>query len=142
MVNTILEKATRQNPDSRYGDAREMLEAVLELKRSTEPPKYLLPSNLSSPDYFVPHSRDKELSVLADAVNAGETVFLHGVGGIGKTECAIALAKKLDPPRGAYLVHFQGSMKETVLKMQFSGYGFEPKQKGLSPPRSSWLWMP
>ena len=132
-VNAILEKATHQNPDSRYADAREMLEAVLELKRSTEPPKYLLPSNLSSPDYFVPHSRDKELSVLADAVNAGETVFLHGVGGIGKTECAIALAKKLDPPRGAYLVHFQGSMKETVLRMHFSGYRFEPKQKGLSP---------
>jgi len=43
------------------------------------------------------------------------------------------LAKVLAPPRGAYLVHFQGSMKETILKMSFSGYQFDPgKYKGMS----------
>lgn len=132
LVNEILDKATKYNPMDRYADASEMLNATLDLKKYTEPPKYLLPSNLSSSDFWVPHSRDKELSVLAKSVNDGETVFLHGVGGIGKTECAIQLAKRLDPPRGAYLVHFQNSMKETILKMNFSGYKFEPQKKGLS----------
>ena len=132
LVNEILDKATQYYPENRYADASEMLDAVLELKKYTEPPKFLLPSNLSSPDYWVPHSRDKELAILEKAVNDGETVFIHGVGGIGKTECAIQLAKRLNPPRGAYLVHFQNSMKETIMRMNFSGYKYMPNQKGLS----------
>ena len=132
LVNEILDKATKYNPMDRYANASEMLDAILELKKYTEPPKYLLPSNLSSPDYWVPHSRDTELAAAAKSLNEGETVFLHGVGGIGKTECAIQLAKHLRPPRGAYLVHFHNSMKETILRMNFSGYKFEPKRKGLS----------
>ena len=132
-VNAILAQAMHPNPEERYPSADAMLEAIQELKRDTEPPKYLLPSNLSSPDYWVPHSRDRELAAITKSVNDGETVFLHGIGGIGKTECAIQLAKDLNPPRGAYLVHFHGSMKETILKMNFSGYKFEPKQKGMSP---------
>ena len=132
LVNEILDKATQYYPKDRYADASEMLDAILELKKYTEPPRFLLPSNLSSPDYWVPHSRDKELAALSKAVNEGETVFLHGVGGVGKTECAIQLATRLNPPRGSYLVHFQNSMKETILRMHFSGYKFDPKQKGLS----------
>lgn len=132
-VNDILAQAMHPDPEKRYPSAEAMLEAIQELKRVTEPPKYLLPSNLSSPDYWVPHSRDRELAAITKSVNDGETVFLHGIGGIGKTECAIQLAKDLNPPRGAYLVHFHGSMKETILKMNFSGYKFEPKQKGMSP---------
>lgn len=132
-VNDILAQAMHPDPEKRYLSAEAMLEAIQELKRDTEPPKYLLPSNLSSPDYWVPHSRDRELAAITKSVNDGETVFLHGIGGIGKTECAIQLAKDLNPPRGAYLVHFHGSMKETILKMNFSGYKFEPKQKGMSP---------
>ena len=65
LVNEILDKATQYNPDDRYADASEMLDAVLELKKYTEPPKHLLPSNLSSPDYWVPHSRDRELAAAA-----------------------------------------------------------------------------
>ena len=132
LVNEILDKATQYVPKDRYADASEMLDAILELKKYTEPPKFLLPSNLSSPDYWVPRSRDTELSAIVKSLNEGETVFLHGVGGIGKTECAIQLAKRLNPPRGAYLVHFQNSMKDTILRMNFSGYKYVPKQKGLS----------
>ena len=131
LVNHILENAMMLNPKNR-SSVDEMLKEVQQLITDTEPPKYLLPSNLSSPDYFVPHSRDQELAATAKSVNDGETVFLHGIGGIGKTECAIQLAKYLKPPRGAYLVHFQNSIKETILRMNFSGYKFEPKQKGLS----------
>ena len=124
LINEILDKATQYDPEDRYTDASEMLDAVLELKKFVEPPKFLLPSNLSSPDYWVPHSRDKELAILEKAVNDGETVFIHGVGGIGKTECAIQLAKRLDPPRGAYLIHFQTSMRDTIMHLNFSGYKF------------------
>ena len=131
LLNDILDKATKEKSSERYPNVDDMLTAMLELKRAAEPVSYELPANLSSPDYFVPHSRDKELSALAKSVNQGETVFLHGVGGIGKTECAIQLAHLLNPPRGAYLVPFQNSMKETILKMKFSGYQFEARNNSL-----------
>lgn len=131
LTNRILCKALQYKPEERYKDAEEMLSAIRELKKFTQPPLYILPSNQSAPDYFVPHSRDEEIGALMKSVNAGETVFIWGVGGIGKTEVAIELAKKLNPVKGAYLIHFQKSMKETILKMCFSGYRYEPK-KGLS----------
>ena len=127
-VNAILAKAMHPDLKERYPTADAMLEAIQELKRDTEPPKYLLPSNLSSPDYWVPHSRDRELAAITKSVNDGETVFLHGIGGIGKSETARALAKQLCPPRGAFLIHYRDSMRETIMHMNFSGYKFRPSQ--------------
>lgn len=127
-INAILQKAMHQDPKERYSCADAMLKAIQDLKRDTEPPKYLLPTNLSSPDYWVPHSRDQILSVLAKSVNDGKNVFLHGVGGIGKSETARALAKQLQSPRGAFLIHYQNSMRETIMHLNFSGYKFRPSQ--------------
>ena len=133
LLNAILDKATKYDPKDRYADAGEMLKAVQELKKLTEPPKYLLPKNMSSPDYFVPHSRDRELAVLAKDVKEGKPVFIWGLGGIGKTEVAIALVDQLKPTKGAYLIHFRDSMRETILKLDFSGYRFAPIDKRMDP---------
>lgn len=62
LLNEILDKATKEKPSERYPNVDAMLTAILELKRAAEPVSYELPANLSSPDYFIPHSRDKELS--------------------------------------------------------------------------------
>ena len=127
LLNAILDKATRYDPEERYADAGEMLRAVSELKDAVKPPLYSLPVNLSAPDYFVPHSRDKELAALSKAVSEGKTVFIWGLGGIGKTETAIALAEALKPTKGAYLIHFKNSMRETIFSLSFSGYRFDEK---------------
>lgn len=54
------------------------------------------------------------------------------MGGIGKTEVAIKLAEEIKPTKGAYLIHFQTSMRKTILRIHFSGYKYEP-QEGLRP---------
>lgn len=130
LVNTILERSANSDPSKRYKDAAEMLEAVLELKRASAPPAYLLPTNLSSPDYFVPHSRDRELAILENDLKRDKTVYIWGLGGIGKTEVAIKLAERFIS-RNAFLVHFKDSMKETVMQMAFSGYKFVPPRTNM-----------
>lgn len=127
-VNAILARAMHPIPGERYPSADAMLKEIQNLKRDTDPPKYLLPTNLSSPDYWVPHSRDQVLSLLAKSVEEGKKVFLHGVGGIGKSETARALAKQLHPPRGAFLIHYRNSIRETIMHLNFSGYTFRPSK--------------
>ena len=122
LLNSILDNATKEDPAKRFPHVNKMLEAIQRLKELTEPPTNLLPNNLSTPDFPISHSRDKELGALMDSIHSGESVFIYGVGGIGKTEVAIELARRIDPPKGAYLVHFQNSMRETILNMNFSGY--------------------
>ena len=131
-VNRILEKALQKEPSKRYKDAENMLVDILELKKLTEPPKFRLSNNMSSPDYFVPGSREKELKALKESMQKGEHPMIWGYGGIGKTETAIQLAKRMDNGKGAYLVHFRNTMRETILSLNFSGYRFEPEKKGLS----------
>lgn len=132
LVNRILEKSLQPEPENRYRDAEAMLEDILSLKKLTEPPKYRLASNMSSPDYFVPGSRDREIEALKKSMQQGEYPMLWGYGGMGKTETAIELAKRMDTGKGAYLVHFKESMRETILSLHFSGYIHQPDRK-LSP---------
>ena len=132
LVNRILEKALQTEPNKRYKDAKDMLVDILELKKLVEPPKFRLPENMSSPDYFVPGSREKEIKILKKSMQRGEYPMLWGYGGIGKTETAIELARRMDNGKGAYLVHFNNTMRETILSLKFSGYCFEPDKKGLS----------
>lgn len=102
------------------------------MKELAEPPKFRLPENMSLPDYFVPGGREKEIKVLKESMLRGENPMLWGYGGIGKTETAIELARRMDTGKGAYLVHFKNSMRETILSMNFSGYRFKTDQKGIA----------
>lgn len=122
LLNQILERSLRAQPGERYSSAGEMLADIRELKKLTRPPEYTLPGHLSAPDHFVPGSRDRELALLAEAVERGETVFIWGVGGIGKTELALELARRIEPARGAYLIRFRESTRKTILSLEFSGY--------------------
>lgn len=122
LVNRILYQSMRENPGDRYGSVDRMLADVRQLAADTAPPSHRLPENLSTPDYFVPGSRSRELAVLSEALESNSTVFLWGMGGIGKTELAMKLARELRPSRGSYLIHYQGSMRKTILSLDFEGY--------------------
>ena len=71
---------------------------------------------------FVPGSRDTELAALRTSLEQEKTVYLWGFGGMGKTETAIRLAHDLAPADKIFLMHYQNSMRETILKLNFEGY--------------------
>ena len=71
---------------------------------------------------FVPGSRDTELAALRTSLEQEHTVYLWGFGGMGKSETAIRLAHDLAPADKIFLMHYQNSMRETILKLNFEGY--------------------
>lgn len=123
----ILTKALRRDPSERYQSAKEMLDDFIFLKKIIQSPKFALPLNLSRSPYFVKGSRDKELAELQQALAEDiHPIWIFGTGGEGKTELAMEFARKeIERGRTAFLVRFNGSMKDTVLNMNFSGWRFE-----------------
>ena len=123
----ILTKALQKNPQERYPDASTMLKDIIFLKKVIAPPKFTLATNLTRSPYFVKGSRDKELAHLQEMIDGGEQpLWIWGAGGLGKTELAMEFARKeIERGRTACLVTFRGSIKQTVLDMNFSGFEFE-----------------
>ena len=123
----ILAKALQHNPQDRYQNAEAMLKDILFLKKIIAPPKFTLSANLSRSPYFVKGSRDRELAFLQRELDKGtHPLWIWGIGGLGKTELAMEFARKqIELGRASYLVTFRGSIRETVLNMNFSGWQFE-----------------
>ena len=88
-------------------------------------PEHLLPSVPAACDGFLVGSRDRELEILEDAVHTGRPVFIWGLGGMGKSQTAIQLAKRCARARGAYFLRYDISMRETIRTANISGYRLE-----------------
>ena len=98
----------------------------MRLKKFVQPPRFLLSQNLSRSPYFVKHSRDAEIVALQKAMVNTKPLWIWGIGGIGKTELAMEFARKqIDNGLNAYFVTYRGTMKDTILAMEFSGYQFQ-----------------
>lgn len=124
----ILAKSLKHDPEDRYRDAGEMLEEIIVLKKMLAPPKFMLPPNLSPrSSYFVKGSRDAEIARLERDLKTGTNpLWIFGLGGIGKTELACAFARKeIEGGRAAFLVTFSGSIEETIMHLDFSGWHYE-----------------
>lgn len=124
LFRKILRKALRHEPAQRYQSAQDMLKDILALKNLIQPPKFTLPTNLTRSPYFVDCSRDNELCELQRALDFGDRpLWIYGVGGQGKTELAMEFARmQIENGRAAHLVTFDGSIKQTVLNLDFSGW--------------------
>lgn len=92
-------------------------------------PAHLLPPVPGASAFFLEGSRDTELDILEKALEKGSPVFIWGLGGMGKTQTAIQLAKRCEPPRGAYFLRFclpadpaREAMWETIRRADLSGY--------------------
>lgn len=133
-VNDILAKALQFEAEKRYQDAAEMLAVIEALQAETKTPEYVLSSNLSTADYFVPGSRDEEIAFYRKALETENPVWIWGFGGLGKTELAIAVAREEQRRTNhkAYLIHYHGSMKQTIADLDFSGYHFQAKARGMT----------
>jgi len=100
-----------------------------QLPGSVERPDHLLPPVPSGSESFLEGSRDQELDVLEKALEKGGPVFIWGLGGMGKTQTAIALAGRCQPPRGAYFLRYtipadpdREAMFETIRRADLTGY--------------------
>ena len=92
------------------------------VERKAEPLRYPLVAPAIPLEAFVPGSRDTELAALRASLEKERTVYLWGFGGMGKSETAIRLAHDLAPVDNIFLMHYQNSMRETILKLNFEGY--------------------
>ena len=127
LLITIVDRALAQEPGDRYPNAGEMLKDILTLKKLVQPPRFHLPTNLSRSPYFVEGSRDREIKRLQKELDAGKhPLWIWGIWGIGKTELAMEFARR-QIARGmdAHLLSFRGTIKDTILHMDFSGYQFQ-----------------
>lgn len=88
--------------------------------------QFPLQARVSVSDGFLPNSRDAELAVLEKCLREEGKVFLWGFGGIGKSETAIKLALQLQSKDEVFLLHYQNSMHDTILKLNFEGYKHFP----------------
>lgn len=133
LVEEILTNALELEPEDRYQNASEMLDKILELKKLSAPVKFQLAKNLSRSPYWVERSRDAELARLQKYLAEGkQPLYIWGIGGIGKTELAMEFARR--QPEQAYLVTFRGTMRETVMQMDFANYVF--RYDGVGDPQS------
>ncbi|MBO4401118.1 MAG: tetratricopeptide repeat protein [Selenomonadaceae bacterium] len=123
LLEEILETALSLEPEKRYQNGGEMLEKILELKKLSMPLRFKLAANLSRSPYWVARSRDEELARLQKQLAEGQQpLYIWGIGGVGKTELAMEFARKQSVR--AYLVTFRGTMRETVLQLDFANYKF------------------
>ena len=91
-------------------------------ERKANPQRFPLKAPAILLEEFVPGSRDTELAALRTSLEQEHTVYLWGFGGMGKSETAIRLAHDLAPADKIFLMHYQNSMRETILKLNFEGY--------------------
>ena len=141
-LNAILFKAMNRNREARYPTANAMRRAITQLKRDVAPPSYLLPPAPNSAESFVEGSRVTEIRDTLAALKINTPVFLWGCPGIGKSEVAIKVAQEFGcrSPKGSYFIHYTcpsdknaEAMEETVLRMPFEGFKYEPDKPGMSP---------
>lgn len=120
-INAILKKTLEPSPELRFQSAREMLEAIDSLT-----PRYSLPEGLSTPEFFIEHSRDEELDRLENALEDGmKPVWIWGFGGIGKTELANEFGRRCKQKNyKVAMFHFHESIQQTVLDLNISGYQY------------------
>lgn len=79
--------------EKRYQTAGELIAALNEIIPLANPKEHFLISNLPTPkDFFI--GRDKEMEEIHEKLQESNILFLHGIGGIGKSELAKQYAKK------------------------------------------------
>lgn len=114
LLTEVLRKTLSSSPALRYKTDDEFIAALEELIRLSNEKKPYINDNFSyNSANFV--GRKKELSMLCDALNAHHSVFLSGIGGIGKTELAWHFAHiHREDIRNIMFVPFSGDIVSTV----------------------------
>lgn len=132
-LNGILRAAAEKDPAQRIS-VNDMLTKINALISRLTAVRSPLMENLSSPEVFIPHSRDTELKELDEKIHSPERpIFLWGQGGLGKTETARAflLQCKQKGLRVAFF-SYEHSVRDTILNLKFTNFQM-PSFFGMTP---------
>ena len=102
LLTEILSKTLAANVKRRYQSAEEMTKALDELLSVVTDGKPYLISNFSNTVNVIGRSNDIEL-ISKEFLSGKKIVFLHGVGGIGKSTLAVAYANEYQQKYDAVL---------------------------------------
>ena len=132
-INALLAGAAEEMPEKRLS-LPEFLKDIRGLQQELEAPRYLVAEGLSSADYFVPHSRGRELLQLQKQLDAeARPIWIWGLGGLGKTELACAFLRqcKKEGMRVAFFSYEQ-SVRDTIRNLEFTNYKYTPSKTNLT----------
>ena len=93
LLKDLLRHTICNRVEKRYQSAGELISALDKLIPLANPKEHFLISNLPTPkSFFI--GRDKEIEDIHQKLQENNILFLHGIGGIGKSELAKQYAKK------------------------------------------------
>lgn len=93
MITDLLRGTLSCSVKKRYQNAKELVSSLDKLITITNPEKqFIISSNIISKDGFI--GRDAEIQDIHSSLQQNSILFLHGIGGIGKSELAKQYANK------------------------------------------------
>lgn len=120
-IREILEKTLDRNPSKRYNSAQELYDNLAEARDLLEEKPWIIPSDRTVTPQFT--GRKSELSKMNSILQKENTVFLHGFGGIGKSELALKYAEVYkDDFDTVVFCKYENSIKEALLNIRIANY--------------------
>lgn len=129
ILQKVFEKTLSATVKCRHQRATELcdtLEKACEITASGKP--YIQSDFPCLTNDFI--GREYEISKIEESLKAGNAVFLHGFGGIGKSSLAIAYAHHHQKQYGAILfLRYEDSLKDLLLEIDIHNFDGSDKEK-------------
>lgn len=128
ILQSIFEKTLSAAVRCRYQRANELCDALEKACEITADSPFIQTDLPCLTNDFI--GREYEVSKIEEALQAGNTVFLHGFGGIGKSSLAVAYAhqhiKQYVP---ILFLRYQDSLKDLLLEIDIQHFDGSDKEK-------------
>ena len=121
IIKEIFEKTLDRNPSKRYNSAQELYDNLDKARDLLKEKPWIIPSDRTVTPQFT--ARKSELSKMNSILQKENTVFLHGFGGIGKSELALKYAEVYkDNFDTVVFCKYENSIKEALLNIRIANY--------------------
>ena len=120
-IKEIFEKTLDRNLSKRYNSAQELYDNLDKARDLLKEKPWIIPSDRTVTPQFT--GRKSELSNMTSILQKENTVFLHGFGGMGKSELALKYAEvyKKDFDTVVFC-KYENNIKETLLNIRIANY--------------------
>jgi nucleoside-triphosphatase THEP1 len=118
-LTEFFHKTLQATPSERYKNDDEIIQALDSLVCASSPVNiYLSNHAFSSSDKFI--GREDEFDKIEKRLHTDRICFIHGMGGIGKTEIAKQFANRnRDYYHTVHAIKYSGDLKKDILDMDF-----------------------